>query len=251
MPMSSGNEKICVICGEDCSNKPRTKDSKGRYYCKPCHDQALREKRGIAKTAKAAAVFKPPPPPKKRDDDPLSLLDELIPDVAPVAAAGGVRACANCGGAMTPGAVICLNCGFNTQTGHKLDVSVSKPKRDDGGATDFLGTNGPLFAGLGAVVIYAALAFVTNGISDPQSAVATYYAFHMPFATAAWIFVLVLAFKESVGTGFLTLCVPCYILYFVYGVTDSRWAKFLYSASLVGNVIWIVMFYDTFQSNRF
>src|SRR5262245_37233781 len=36
--MTSGGtvEKICTFCGEDVSDKPRVKDARGRYYCKPC-----------------------------------------------------------------------------------------------------------------------------------------------------------------------------------------------------------------------
>lgn len=49
--------KICVICGEDCSGRPRIKDSKGRYYCKSCHEEALRRKQAPAEAA-------PPPKPK-------------------------------------------------------------------------------------------------------------------------------------------------------------------------------------------
>ena len=36
--------KVCVICGEDCSGRPRIKDSNGRYYHKSCHEEALRRK---------------------------------------------------------------------------------------------------------------------------------------------------------------------------------------------------------------
>jgi hypothetical protein len=32
--------KTCVICGEDCAGRPRTKDVHGRYYCMPCYEQA-------------------------------------------------------------------------------------------------------------------------------------------------------------------------------------------------------------------
>jgi hypothetical protein len=33
-----GSAKICVRCGEDCSNKARVKDKSGRYMCQPCLD---------------------------------------------------------------------------------------------------------------------------------------------------------------------------------------------------------------------
>lgn len=34
--------KVCRICGEDCSNRPRVRDQFGRYYCRPCARRALR-----------------------------------------------------------------------------------------------------------------------------------------------------------------------------------------------------------------
>lgn len=35
--------KTCVICGEDCSGRPRTKDARGRYFCIPCYERAKRK----------------------------------------------------------------------------------------------------------------------------------------------------------------------------------------------------------------
>ena len=36
------------------------------------------------------------------------------------------------------------------------------------------------------------------------------------------IIILIAAFKKSVGTGFLTLCVPFYVLYFVFAQYESE-----------------------------
>ena len=33
------DEKRCAICGVDCSNLPRKKDERGRYYCLACLDR--------------------------------------------------------------------------------------------------------------------------------------------------------------------------------------------------------------------
>jgi len=32
------NQKCCIICGADCTGKPRVKDPRGRYFCRPCYD---------------------------------------------------------------------------------------------------------------------------------------------------------------------------------------------------------------------
>lgn len=47
------------------------------------------------------------------------------------------------------------------------------------------------------------------------------------------IAVLVTAFKESVGTGFMTLCIPFYALYFVFVKSESDTLKFTYGLSLI------------------
>ncbi len=57
--------KTCVICGEDCSGRPRTKDPKGRYYCLPCYERAKHKLE-----QKQAANSQPPPvPPVPADED--------------------------------------------------------------------------------------------------------------------------------------------------------------------------------------
>jgi hypothetical protein len=48
--------------------------------------------------------------------------------------------------------------------------------------------------------------------------------------------VVIAAFRESVGTGFLTLCVPFYALYFVFSVSESDTLKLLYASAVVINI---------------
>ncbi|MEM9065123.1 MAG: hypothetical protein AAGB51_06490 [Planctomycetota bacterium] len=36
MPKFEPDPKICVVCGEDCSDRPRLKNSSGRYACRSC-----------------------------------------------------------------------------------------------------------------------------------------------------------------------------------------------------------------------
>ncbi len=68
--------KICVICGEDCSGRPRIKDPKGHYYCKSCHEkvnQRLEGHRAADESARAAPAD---------EAEPLGLLDDS-PDESP------------------------------------------------------------------------------------------------------------------------------------------------------------------------
>jgi len=47
---------------------------------------------------------------------------------APPAAQGG-RACPGCGGELAGGAVVCVNCGYDTRTGRKLQAAVPSRQR--------------------------------------------------------------------------------------------------------------------------
>ena len=51
------------------------------------------------------------------------------------------------------------------------------------------------------------------------------------------IIVVVAAFRESAGTGFLTLCVPFYALYFVFKMSDNDTLKVLYSVAVLINLV--------------
>lgn len=76
-------EKICRICGEDCSNRPRTKDRKGRYYCRECYKQASQRRAAAkAKQPPHPTGAKPPPPRPKAaasvyESEDLGLLEGL------------------------------------------------------------------------------------------------------------------------------------------------------------------------------
>jgi hypothetical protein len=101
-------EKICVICGEDCSQRRRIKDPKGRYYCKDCYDEAKRqraESREVAPEYAPTAIEPREPAPEPEPDEGLGIMAELLE--------GDTSPCPSCGQALAAGTVICTNCGFN------------------------------------------------------------------------------------------------------------------------------------------
>lgn len=51
------------------------------------------------------------------------------------------------------------------------------------------------------------------------------------------IIILVHAFKKSVGTGFLCLCVPCYILYYMFTEFEHENKNLIIAGSLIGGVV--------------
>jgi hypothetical protein len=128
--------KICVRCGQDCSERKRVKDAAGRYVCQECLDKALAAKaaaqRSAAKQAEApaiepAAAAAPPAPPAPTVPDPaddgtipLELEESPAPQVAR-SPAGESRPCPLCGTAMRGEDVICTECGYSRETGKRLE----------------------------------------------------------------------------------------------------------------------------------
>lgn len=51
------------------------------------------------------------------------------------------------------------------------------------------------------------------------------------------LIVIVAAFRTSIGTGFLTLCIPFFGIYFVFKVNEDDTLKTLYGAALLINLI--------------
>ena len=51
------------------------------------------------------------------------------------------------------------------------------------------------------------------------------------------IFVLIHAFKSSVGEGFMCLCIPCYILYYMFAKFEHPQKGLIIAGSLGGSVI--------------
>lgn len=57
---------------------------------------------------------------------------------------------------------------------------------------------------------------------------------------AGGIMLLIAAFKKSIGTGFLTLCVPFYVLYFAFKQYQSPKKKIVLIIWLGGTILYIL-----------
>jgi hypothetical protein len=53
------------------------------------------------------------------------------------------------------------------------------------------------------------------------------------YSLGTHIVVLVAAFREGIGTGFLTLCIPFFALYFVFKLNDNDTLKVLYGVAIL------------------
>jgi len=81
--------KICVICGQDCSDKPRLKDQEGRYYHATCHERALQRRRTIPPAESRASRSRQPQAQAAHDASAaelpwFELLDEEEPAAPPL-----------------------------------------------------------------------------------------------------------------------------------------------------------------------
>jgi len=135
--------KLCVVCGEDCSAKPRVKDERGNYACRECADAAAQQQQqkqqqqqqqpraakvalgaGNGQRAMATAGGSSAQASGGLEPEPShpSVWDDLTPAVQ-----AGSRACPSCGHGMKDSAVLCLNCGHNELTGKALRTKREKP----------------------------------------------------------------------------------------------------------------------------
>ncbi len=103
--------KVCAVCKQDCSAKPRVKDPAGRYFCKACHATLQSQ---VAKQPQAAVA-----PAQQQDQD----LDWNTDDLASLQAIDTTEStfatCPSCSSPMGRAAIICPGCGFNKTTGKK------------------------------------------------------------------------------------------------------------------------------------
>ena len=228
--------KTCVICGKDCAGQPRIKDKKGNYYHKTCYEQA--------KARKAPPAEAAPEPLAIQGDEPGGFdpfadhADSPAAEAPPV----GPNACPSCGNALQAGSVMCMNCGYNLQGGKQVSTKVRKPEKVRSEGRD----GGPGIANLikNPLVVSASLFFtmlllmMAAGSASETDVVGAFCALILiVIILAINIFVLVTAFQEGIGTGFLSLCLPFYILYYVYGVSESSWVKWLFTAGLLANIL--------------
>lgn len=155
----------------------------------------------------------------------------------PQAPAETGRTCPSCGNPVAPAALMCIKCGTNLRTGQKM----AAPGRP--GAIRPVGEpvpwykNANVYCGivLGIYVVLYGFAWLS-----PMGNLA-YLGFWLLFTLGAAIYTLVAAFQEGVGTGFLTLCVPFYVFYFVYAKCDNKLVKAMYSLAILGRLgIWFM-----------
>ncbi|MEZ6233945.1 MAG: hypothetical protein R3B68_07125 [Phycisphaerales bacterium] len=115
--------KVCVRCKVDVVGKPRVKDAKGRYLCRPCFDKAAPEGAKTTRPEPAAVGAGGAADP---GDDVFD--NAAIFDLAPTASAPQGGPCPGCGNFLRAGMQVCVNCGYNAATGEVLATAVGVEK---------------------------------------------------------------------------------------------------------------------------
>jgi len=222
-----GEQKTCVICGADVTDKPRIKDSKGRYACKACAEQKARaakakQQGGASKPAAAAAGG-------------AGMMEQWLSESTEgKIALGAVEQprCPKCEHPMMPDSVVCMGCGFNTQSGKKLHTRIQKADKDKsaggGGASLGEGNTPIIIAFVAAIGLIAGAATLGEMGVVPAAVAGLWF-------LGAWIMMIVAAFQDGDNKwGIFALCglVPClglplalaFTLYYcTVGSTRAAW----------------------------
>jgi len=236
---AGSSQRICGICGDDCSAKPRIKDASGRYFCKAC--VAAKEAAaggakagagavagaGVAAGGGAAARVQQAP-------DERSIMAKLVDESVSQSA----HVCPGCRRPLRPEAVLCTACGFNRQTTSVVQTTVLKPKEVKGPKAKRRIRIDPSFSVLVSLVVYGVLlaACFANEVFIPI----TYAVISLTFFVVQ-IITIVSAFKDhDVGwgvVGILGFFLPCLglgFLYYALVVTGRDYLKGLWLVNIVG-----------------
>ena len=122
-----------------------------------------------------------------------------------------------------------MSCGFNTVTRQKtLRPGAGRASAPAGPVPLYKNPNLYLGVVLGVFGLLFALTWVVPLFQ------LVYLLVLLLYSVVVGLAVLVAAFQEDAGTGFMTLCVPFYVIYFLRSKCQSKLLQALYSAGSVG-----------------
>ena len=151
--------------------------------------------------------------------------------------------CPSCGVALPRGAVLCTRCGYNLATGQRTVAGRPAPRGKPTvpkGDTVWYKTSYPYLGAFAAVLLVLYL-LGRQGGGEMNVPMAAFVGLVLLYALGVWITTAVFAFKDSVGKGFLCLCIGIYAIYWVYKESDNN---FLKAANGLLLLLWIA-FYAT------
>ncbi len=262
--MSTTQAKTCIVCQQDVSSKPRSKDAHGRYVCKECEAKAVAT--GAAKRASDSAHA------AKTESKPEPLAASKPP--ARSESKGGANAggydlfadvpqpCPSCSAPMKNNASVCTICGFNKETGQALRTRVSAEKGAKKPAGDFkLPVSWDIIAGAmaGLIVLAGVAACVT------ASAIIPFYIILSINGLISYVMTIVIPFQDSeqkwgaynllapfgavfffaIGSpirGLLwAIAYPIAVLYYVFAVNYRASLRKVYLAGIGGSIFLVIL----------
>lgn len=121
---------------------------------------------------------------------------------------------------------MCTNCGYNLITRQRTvagrPAALGRPRVRSGEPPWYLSP----WPYLGVIALLVGVFyFLGRQNSAFYGGIALVLVLYMLTTT---ILVLVAAFRDSVATGFMTLCIPLYVFYFVFKVNENDTLKVLY-----------------------
>lgn len=235
-------EKICIICGEDCSARPRLKDSGGQYACQACVEakkrQAAKAKAPMPKVTAAPAAVAP-----VADGGIGFSMDDYLGDATAVASADPGSHCPSCGAAKPADAIVCMQCGFDSASGKAMSTKVRKAKvKKDRRAPRVSGGTIFVLAIVGMLVLLPVLAMLSQEAAVGAILIAALW------GSVAYVMMVVAAFRDEDTfwgiIGILTIvpvigffCTLAFALYYcIFGSQRGSW-KLNYWASVFAILI--------------
>lgn len=165
--------KVCVVCGEDCSSRPRTKDKLGRYYCNQCYARAR-----SARSSLGTASMSAPGIPAIELDGAVDakVMAELMPYAPDEASQPPAIHCPACGYQVSPDAIICIHCGLHLHEGEDdhapkaEDPAKAWPRGLKQLSTTIYGTIALLLGAIGVLWTIMQTLMATSGGIERQAA---------------------------------------------------------------------------------
>ncbi|MGH7132421.1 MAG: hypothetical protein ACREJO_10800 [Phycisphaerales bacterium] len=257
--------KVCVVCKQDCSNRPRNKDEQGRYTCQDCAKKlatAGASRGGSASAAPPKAVVKATSsggapavavPAKQAagrgsggDDGIYRLAADPLPaylfEEKAVELTAEQETCQNCGHVMRKSHVICIKCGHNKQNHKTLHTVLKRPEvlKEAKARRVTMGEvfNSAYCLGAIALVTIGLVIWMVGSSGDKgNNDFVIAYAVAGLYTLIAGVIIIVAAFMTSLVDGLLVLFLPVYSLYWALAKCESGFVKALYWSSVLVSIV--------------
>lgn len=272
--MSGVKQKVCNLCGLDVSDKPRTKDVQGRYFCQACGaknaaqtsppamltSKPMPEARPMPGSVPMPTPANTPAAPVMVDPIMEKILGEAFPVMNASKDAPGTTArasnCNACSAAMSPGANICLVCGYNAQTGKVMKTKVlaadKAPKSASGSRRQRISIE---IGGWGAFMICTAILGVMFGLAMNDVTNDQFFGLfaltYLVLAIVTMVMLVITPFREGeIGWGLVILLSPFVpflgiaVLYYLFAVTDRGSLKGMYVACVIGYALMAILAFN-------